>query len=67
MNKMKAPRFTEIPTIMRAPLAESFNDLDIAMIGVPPFGHTGKTALVGVSLTFEILCLLAEAVRRRQQ
>lgn len=29
------PRFTEIPTFMRAPIAESFDGLDIAMIGVP--------------------------------
>ena len=29
------PRFTEIATFMRAPLAESFENLDIAMIGVP--------------------------------
>jgi len=29
------PRFTEIATFMRAPLAESFEGLDIAMIGVP--------------------------------
>ena len=29
------PRFTEIPSFMRAPVVESFDDLDIAMIGVP--------------------------------
>ena len=29
------PRFTEIATFMRAPHAETFDDLDIAMIGVP--------------------------------
>lgn len=29
------PRFTEIATFMRAPYAESLDDLDIAMIGVP--------------------------------
>ena len=29
------PRFTEIPTFMRAPIAESLDGLDIAMIGVP--------------------------------
>lgn len=35
IDSMLRPRFTEIPTFMRAPLAESFNDLDIALIGVP--------------------------------
>jgi len=32
---MRAPRFTEIPTFMRAPLAESLEGLDIALVGVP--------------------------------
>ena len=32
---MRAPRFTEIPTFMRAPLAESLDGLDIALVGVP--------------------------------
>ena len=32
---MIRPRFTEIPTFMRAPIAESLDDLDIALIGVP--------------------------------
>jgi guanidinopropionase len=27
----------------------------------PPFDQTGNTALVGASLMFEILCLLAES------
>jgi guanidinopropionase len=31
----RRPRFSEIATFMRAPLAESLDDLDIAMIGVP--------------------------------
>jgi len=30
----------------------------------PPFDQTGGTALVGASLMFEILCLLAECVSR---
>jgi guanidinopropionase len=34
-DAMTRPRFTEIPTFMRAPIAESFDDLDIALIGVP--------------------------------
>lgn len=34
-SRMKRPRFTEIPTFMRAPIAESLEALDIALIGVP--------------------------------
>ena len=34
-DTQKRPRFTEIATFMRAPYAESFEGLDIAMIGVP--------------------------------
>lgn len=34
-DKIKRPRFTEIPTFMRAPIAESLDGLDIALIGVP--------------------------------
>ena len=32
---MKRPRFTEISTFMRAPIAQNLDDLDIALIGVP--------------------------------
>lgn len=32
---MIRPRFTEIPTFMRAPLADTLEGLDIALIGVP--------------------------------
>lgn len=32
---MLEPRYTEIATFMRAPLADSFDELDIALIGVP--------------------------------
>ena len=31
----------------------------------PPFDASGNTALVGVTMMFEILCLLAEARGRR--
>lgn len=34
-DEMFRPRFTEIATFMRAPLAKSFDDVDLAMIGVP--------------------------------
>jgi guanidinopropionase len=32
----------------------------------PPFDQSGNTALVGVTMMWEILCLLAEAVARRK-
>ena len=34
-TRIKRPRFTEIPTFMRAPLSDSLDELDIALIGVP--------------------------------
>ncbi|MEM7283868.1 MAG: agmatinase, partial [Pseudomonadota bacterium] len=34
-DPMKEPRFAEIATFMRAPLAKSLDQLDIALIGVP--------------------------------
>lgn len=34
-DAMIRPRFSEISTFMRAPMAASFDDLDIALIGVP--------------------------------
>jgi guanidinopropionase len=33
----------------------------------PPFDPSGNTALVGATLMFEIMCLLADAVARRRQ
>ena len=35
VNPMLEPRFTEIATFMRAPLADALDDLDIALVGVP--------------------------------
>ena len=32
----------------------------------PPFDQSGNTALVGASILFEMLCVTAEAVARRQ-
>ena len=32
----------------------------------PPFDPTGNTALVGATLMFEILCVVADAVARRK-
>ena len=31
----------------------------------PPFDQSGNTALVGVTMMFEILCLMAEKVARQ--
>jgi guanidinopropionase len=39
-DPQKRPRFSEIATFMRAPLANSLNDVDIGMIGVPFDGGT---------------------------
>ena len=33
----------------------------------PPFDQTGNTALVGASMMFEILCLLAESFCQRKE
>jgi guanidinopropionase len=33
----------------------------------PPFDPTGNTALVGATMMYEILCVLADAVRRRRE
>ena len=35
VNPMLEPRYSEIATFMRAPLAESLDELDIALVGVP--------------------------------
>jgi len=35
LEKMSRPRYTGVPTFMRAPYTESLDGLDIAMIGVP--------------------------------
>ena len=35
VNPTREPRFTEIATFMRAPLAESLDNVDIGLIGVP--------------------------------
>ena len=32
----------------------------------PPFDHTGNTALVGATMMYEILCVLAESVAKEQ-
>ena len=32
----------------------------------PPFDPSGNTALVGATMMFEILCVLADAVARRR-
>ena len=32
----------------------------------PPFDNTGNTAMVGATLLFEILCVMADSVRQRK-
>ena len=44
-DPMREPRFAEIATFMRAPLAESLDKLDIALVGVPT--DTGVTNRAG--------------------
>ena len=34
-NPMKEPRYTEIATFMRAPMAATLDNVDIGLIGVP--------------------------------
>jgi guanidinopropionase len=108
-DPMKEPRYAELATFMRAPLADSLDGVDIGLIGVPtdlgvtnrpgarhgpreirnssslmrafnlgmrmnpydlcriadlgapPYDQTGNTALVGASIMFEILCLVADS------
>jgi guanidinopropionase len=33
----------------------------------PPFDPSGNTALVGATLMYEILCLLAESIQKRKK
>ena len=33
----------------------------------PPFDHTGNTALVGATIMFEILCVVADALAARRR
>jgi len=33
----------------------------------PPFDPSGNTALVGATLMFEVLCVVADAVARRKE
>jgi guanidinopropionase len=39
-NPMTAPRYTQIPSFMRAPIAADLTDLDIGLVGVPYDGGT---------------------------
>jgi len=34
-SPMETPRFTEVPTFMRVPMAQNLDDLDIALVGLP--------------------------------
>ena len=43
-DPMQRPRYTGLPTFMRAPYREDFNDVDIGLIGIPfDGGVTNRT------------------------
>jgi guanidinopropionase len=60
------PEIGGITTVEALQLLRGLRGLDLVGGDVvevaPPFDQTGNTALVGASLMFEILCLLAESV-----
>ena len=63
------PEIGGITTIEAQALLRGLNGLDLVGGDVvevaPPFDQTGNTALVGATLMFEILCVLADARKRR--
>lgn len=64
------PEIGGITTVEALRLMRGLRGLDLVGGDVvevaPPFDQTGNTALVGASIMFEILCLLAEAVAQRK-
>ncbi len=64
------PEIGGITTLDAQKLLRGLGGLDLVGGDVvevaPPFDQTGNTALVGATLMYEILCLLAEAVDRRR-
>jgi guanidinopropionase len=64
------PEIGGITTIEAQALLRNLNGLELVGGDVvevaPPFDQTGNTALVGATLMFEILCLLAERVGGRR-
>jgi guanidinopropionase len=64
------PEVGGLTTIEAQALLRGLRGLDLVGGDVvevaPPFDPTGNTALVGATMMYEILCLLAEAVTRRR-
>ncbi len=64
------PEVGGLTTIEAQALLRGLRGLDIVGGDVvevaPPFDPTGNTALVGATMMYEILCILAEAVARRK-
>lgn len=65
------PEVGGITTVEALTLLRGFRDLDLVGGDVvevsPPFDPSGNTALVGATLMYEILCLLAESIRQRKK
>jgi len=64
------PEIGGLTTVEAQALVRGLQGLDLVGGDVvevsPPFDPTGNTALVGATMMYEILCLLADAVRRRR-
>ncbi len=64
------PEIGGLTTIEAQALLRGLSGLDIVGGDVvevsPPFDPTGNTALVGATMMYEMLCVLAEAVVRRK-
>jgi guanidinopropionase len=65
------PEIGGLTTIEAQALVRGLRGLDLIGGDVvevsPPFDPSGNTALVGATMMYEIVCLLAEAVARRKQ
>lgn len=62
--------FTVNPAVLLDSLVRGLQGLDLIGADVvevsPPFYPSGNTAMVGATMMFEILCVLADAVARRK-
>jgi guanidinopropionase len=54
----------EALTLLRGLYGLNLVGADVVEVS-PPFDHTGNTALVGATIMYELLCLLADVVARR--
>ena len=65
------PEVGGLTTIEAQQLLRGLRGLDLVGGDVvevsPPFDPSGNTALVGATMMYEILCVLAEAVAKRKQ